>query len=301
MPTSLLREAGHPGLRVHKAVRSPDLELALAEGRRTGDGDDWFRTGPVKLFSDGALGSRTCHMSHDFADQQGNHGIAVTPYADLLAQVRSANGAGLAVAVHAIGDRANQLVLDAFEAAGPVGLRNRIEHAQHLRPVDVQRMARLGIVASMQPTHCTSDIDLAEQLLGDRDSASYARRSLLNAGVPLAFGSDAPVEEANPFHAMYAAMTRTRPDGTPDGGWQPGQRLSAGEALTAHTLGSAWAAGEDHRKGVLAPGFLADFVVVDTDPHVAPPEAVRAATVLTTVVGGLVRWQHDRSTQPTRA
>jgi len=309
-----LKADGDLHIRVHKGIRVAALDQAIAEGRRTGAGDDWFRTGPVKLFSDGALGSRTCHMSHDFAGEAGNHGIAVTPFEDLRDQGLRANAAGLAAAGHAIGDRANELVLDAFAAAleqrpaggasghrHPVGLRNRIEHAQHLRPEDVQRMARLGAVASMQPTHCTTDFDLADQLLGGRELASYAWRSMLNAGVPLAFGSDAPVEDANPFHALHAAMTRTRPDGTPAGGWQPEQRLSAAEALTAHTLGAAWAAGEDHRKGVLAPGRLADFVVVDTDPHLAPPEVVRDTTVLTTVVGGVVRWQHDSSNQPVRA
>jgi predicted amidohydrolase YtcJ len=293
-----MHQAGELALRVHKAIPVAYLDGAIDEGRRTGQGDDWFRTGPVKVFSDGALGSHTCHMTEHFAGNEDNFGIAVTAADEMVRIVRKANAAGIAVATHAIGDRGNQLVLDAYEAVDPAGtspLRNRIEHAQHLRPQDVVRLARLGVVASMQPTHCTSDIDLVSTLLADRDLSSYAWRSMLNAGVSLAFGSDAPVEDPNPFHGVFAAMTRTRADGTPSGGWQPRQRLSVGEALTAYTLGSAFAAGEEHRKGVLAPGKLADFIVLDTDPFAEPPEAVRRTTVLTTVVGGRIRWQRSGS------
>ncbi|MGW2145741.1 amidohydrolase [Nonomuraea bangladeshensis] len=287
-----LREAGELKIRVHKAIPTVHLEAAIAEGRRTGQGDDWLRTGPVKVFSDGALGSHTCHMHQAFAGEHDNTGIAVTPYEDLVRIFSTAAAAGIAVATHAIGDRANRLVLDAYEQIGPTpGLRHRIEHAQHLRPEDLTRMARLGVVASMQPVHCTTDIALVDSLLAGHDLASYAWRGMLNAGVALAFGSDAPVESPNPWAALYAAVTRTREDGTPVGGWQPEQRLSMAEAITAHTLGAAYAAGESDRKGVLAPGMLADFIAVDTDPYLEAPEAVLRTQVLTTVVGGEVRWQ----------
>ncbi len=277
-------------LRVHKAIRLEHLDSAIAQGRRTGQGDDWFRTGPVKVFSDGALGSHTCHMSRPMTG--GDHGIAVVAYPEMLRLFRAAAQAGIAVATHAIGDQANHLVLDAYEAMGPTpGLRHRIEHAQHLQPPDVARMARLGVVASMQPVHCTSDMDLVDALLPGHELASYAWRGLLDAGVTLAFGSDAPVEDPNPFAALYAAVTRTRPDGSPAGGWQPGQRITMAEALRAHTAGAAYAAGEEARKGILAPGMLADFIAVDTDPFQDPPEAVLRTSVLTTVVGGEVRWQ----------
>jgi predicted amidohydrolase YtcJ len=289
-----LHAAGELKLRVHKAIPMDHLDAAIAEGRRTGQGDDWFRTGPVKIFSDGALGSRTCHMSRPFAGEQGNTGIAVTPYDELVKLFGRAADAGIAVATHAIGDQANRLVIDAYEAIGrTAGLRHRIEHAQHLRPGDLTRMAGLGVVASMQPVHCTSDIDLVDSLLAGHELASYAWRGMLNAGVPLAFGSDAPVEHPNPFAALYAAVTRTRPDGTPAGGWQPGQRLSMAEAITAHTLGAAYAAGEEDHKGVLAPGRLADFIAVDTDPYREPADAVPRTRVLTTVVGGEVRWRRS--------
>ncbi len=282
--------AGELKLRVHKAIRLEHLDSAIAQGRRTGQGDDWFREGPVKVFSDGALGSHTCHMSRPMTG--GDHGIAVVPYPEMLRLFRTAAQAGIAVATHAIGDQANHLVLDAYEALGPTpGLRHRIEHAQHLQPPDLARMARLGVVASMQPVHCTSDMDLVDALLPGHELASYAWRGLLDAGAVLAFGSDAPVEDPNPFPALHAAVTRTRADGSPAGGWQPGQRITMAEAVRAHTVGAAYAAGEETRKGILAPGMLADFIAVDTDPFTDSPEAVLRTRVLTNVVGGEIRWQ----------
>lgn len=283
-----LRDDGKLKIRVHKAIPVAALELAIEQGRRTGDGDDWFRTGPVKLFSDGALGSHTCHMSEPFPD--GSHGIAVTPYDDLVRLVGRANAAGIAVATHAIGDQAANLVLDAYQQAATGGLRNRVEHAQHLQWADITRMAQLGVVASMQPTHCTSDIDLVRELLGDRDIASYAWRSVLVAGAALAFGSDAPVEDPHPFYGIYAAVTRMRRDGTPPGGFQPEQRVSVGEAISAFTLGSAYAAGEDRDKGALTVGRLADFIVIDTDPYDCEVEELPRTKVITSIVGGHIRW-----------
>ncbi|WP_029135661.1 amidohydrolase [Nakamurella lactea] len=284
-------------IRVHKAIPVSFLDRAIEQSRRTGDGDDWFSTGPVKIFGDGALGSHTCHMARPFAGDPGNTGIAVTPYDEIVALARKAVTAGIAVATHAIGDRANELVLDAYAelAADRTldlgGLRLRIEHTQYLRPGDAARMAELGVVASMQPTHCTTDYDLADELLAGHELLAYAWRTLLNAGAPLAFGSDAPVESPNPFLGLHAAITRQRADGSPPGGWQPEQRLTPVEALAAFTFGSAFAAGQDHRKGLLTPGRLADFVAVDTDPLAAPPEQIPSTTVLTTVVGGEIRWQ----------
>lgn len=288
-----LRDTGLLTVRVHKAIPVTALDRAIEEGRRTGDGDDWLRTGPVKLFGDGALGSHTCHMTRPFHGTD-SHGLAVTEFDDLCRLVRQAHDAGIAVATHAIGDRAAELVLDAYSAVDPTGdglLRHRIEHAQHLRPQDVARMAQQRVVASMQPTHCTSDIDLVETLIPKGPMASYAWRDLLDAGAPLAFGSDAPVESPNPFLGLYAAISRSRPDGSPDGGWQPEQRLGIGEAISAHTYGSAWAAGEDADKGRITPDRLADFIAVDVDPRTATPCEIRDAQVLCTVVGGAVRWQ----------
>ncbi|KNX37412.1 amidohydrolase [Luteipulveratus halotolerans] len=296
-----LKAAGDLMMRVHKAIPVQALEQAVHEGRRTGDGDDWFATGPVKLFGDGALGSHTAYLSEAYADSPADRGISVTPPDELLRLTRLATSAGIAVATHAIGDAAAVDVLDAYErvlAEGPLpsmpdgtALRLRVEHAQHLRPADVDRMARLGVVASLQPTHCTSDIDLADRLLAGHELASYAWAGLLRAGAPVAFGSDAPVEEPNPFHGLYAAITRQRPDGSPDGGWQPEQRLSLQQALDAYTVGAAYAAGQDQRKGRLLPGRLADLICVDRDPFEVTPTELRDTRVLATYVGGTCRWE----------
>jgi len=195
------------------------------------------------------------------------------------------------VATHAIGDRAAGRVLNTYENAPHSKLRHRLEHAQHLRRRDIDRIARLGVIASMQPTHCTADIEVAERALGDRDVVSYGWRSLLSAGAVLAFGSDAPVVPADPFHALAAAVSRQRADGTPAGGWQPQERLTMAQAWHAHTVGPAYAVGQELDKGTLGPGMLADLIAVDTDPFEAAAQQVWRAQVLTTVVGGQVRWQ----------
>ena len=293
-----MRESGRLQLRVTKAIPMVALDQAIAEGRRTGQGDDWMRVGPVKLFSDGALGSHTSHMSHEFLGDAGNHGMARLSSDEIAELAGKAVAAGIGVATHAIGDQANATVLDGYErvlAATGTGLRLRIEHTQHLQPADVERIARLGVIASMQPTHCNSDIDLVDELLSGQDLVSYGWKTLLDAGAVLAFGSDSPVEEPDPFHGLYAAVTRQRVDGTPEGGWQPHERLTMAEALHAHTVGSAYAAGDEGRKGMLKPGMLADFVAVDTDildEQLLAHEPVRVhdAQALATVVGGEVRF-----------
>ncbi|WP_417217972.1 amidohydrolase [Arthrobacter sp.] len=305
-----LRAEGKLRLRVHKSIPATSLERAIDAGWATGDGDAWLRTGPVKLFSDGALGSHSSHMGHPFPGEDGNTGIEVTPYLELLALVRRAAGAGIAVATHAIGDRANQLVLDAYQdllrhpldaAPGRPGsslpthrpLRHRIEHAQHLRPEDVQRVAGLGVVPSMQPTHCTTDIPLASTLLADRQLASYAWRSLIDAGAWPAFGSDAPVELPHPLHGIHAAVTRQRHDGEPAGGWQPGERITVAEAIAGFTTGAARASGEEALKGRLRPGMLADFTALAADPHAVDPRDLRELPVTATAVGGTLRYRND--------
>ena len=214
-------------LRVTKCTRDPDLEVAIAEGRRSGQGDAVFRVGPVKFFSDGALGSHTAHMTEPFIGHEGC-GIAAMPYEVLLERTLLAARSGLDVVTHAIGDEANRLVLGTFEAVRAEGLETllRIEHAQHVLPVDIPRFRALDVVASMQPSHCTADLELADEIIGPRRLASYAWRSFLDAGVRLAFGSDAPVEDPNPFYGLHAAVTRQRADGHPIGGWRPEERVT---------------------------------------------------------------------------
>lgn len=279
-------------IRVHKGTPMPDLERAIAEGRRTGAGDRWITEGPVKLFSDGALGSHSAHMHTDFADDPGNRGIEVMTVEQIADYVERANAAGLAVATHAIGDEANRRVLDAYERNVALtrehGLRNRIEHAQHLAHEDLRRFAPLGVVASLQPLHCTTDFELAGRRIGERRLANYAWRSFLDAGAILAFGSDAPIEPADVLAGIRAAVTRQRADGTPDGGFEPEERVTAGEALAAYTSGAALAAGLEHRAGRIAVGCDADFVALGADPTVADPETIAAIAVAGTIVDGEV-------------
>ncbi|GAA3884990.1 amidohydrolase [Leifsonia kafniensis] len=290
-----LNSRGELQLRVHKSIPLEHLDAAIAEGRYTGQGDDWLTTGPVKIFSDGALGSHTSHMGEDFAGQAGNRGIEVVPYPELVALVGKAAAAGIAVATHAIGDEANHRVLNAYQENHGVsrarGLRHRIEHAQHIRSSDISRFAELGVLPSLQPTHCTSDIPIAKTLLNGRSLRNYAWRSLTDASAQIVFGSDAPIEDPTPMHGIHAAVTRQNALGEPLGGWEPGERLSVGEAITAYSFGGAYAAGQENRVGRLAVGQLADFVVLDADPFAVSPEALRSISVLTTVVGGIVRYQ----------
>lgn len=286
-----LHGRGKLPLRVSKAIRHEDLPLAMEQGRRTGEGDAFLRVGPLKLFADGALGSHTCHMTSAFVGTS-HHGVPTLTPEQLRVYTELAVRAGISVATHAIGDRAATEVIDAYEhvldATGS-GLRMRIEHAQHLQRKDLSRMATRGIVASMQPVHCTSDFELVDRLLAGHDIVSYGWRSVLDAGVPLAFGSDAPVEDPNPLVALHAAVTRQRPDGTPLGGWQPHERISMTEALAAHSAGAAYAAGWDD-VGTLEKGMRADFIALDTD-LIAQPDAAASAQVLTAVVGGLARFE----------
>lgn len=291
-----LHAEGALRLRIHKCVRDGDLELAISEGRRAGQGDERFQVGPVKFFSDGALGSHTAHMTEPFIGHEGC-GIAVTPYPVLLERIRMSLEAGLDVATHAIGDEANRLVLDAFgtmRAEGRQGIL-RIEHAQHLRPDDIVRFRELGVIASMQPSHCTADLELVDAMLGDRPVATYAWRTLLDNGAVLAFGSDAPVEDPNPFFGLHAAVTRRRADGVPPGGWRPEERITLDEAVHAFTVGAYEAVGRTD-VGRLAVGQLADFIAVDRDLWAlerTDPMAIRDTQVLQTWVGGELAFERD--------
>lgn len=284
---------GDLAMRVVKCLPVTALEVAIADGRRSGDGDDWVRTGPMKIFSDGALGSHSCDMHHGFTGDEDNHGIEVTD-SDALWQLASrATAHGIAVTTHAIGDRANTRVLDVYERlrAAVVSLPLRIEHAQHVARADVARFADLDVIASVQPTHATSDMDLADDLLGTHDLVQYGARTFIDAGVLTAFGTDAPVELPDPMATLYAAVTRQRTDGTPPGGWHAEERVSLAQAIAAHTTGSWRAAGGFTSAGVLAAGQLADFVALDTDLFAASdPLAIARAHAVHTVVGGTTRW-----------
>ncbi|MBN1178420.1 MAG: amidohydrolase [Anaerolineae bacterium] len=284
-----LHARGTLGLRVVKYLPSDILNAALALRLRTGLGDDWLRIGGIKAFADGALGPRTAAMLEPFVGEPGNLGMMTLSQAELDHLVRRASGGGLALAVHAIGDRANRAVLDALSTAQPSTppLRHRIEHAQIVHPDDVGRFAALGVVASMQPIHATQDARMVDRYWGERGANAYAWRSLLNAGAVLAFGSDCPVEDMNPFLGIHAAVTRARSDGYggPDG-WRPEQRLSVTEAVWGFTQGAAYAGGMEQAIGSLSAGKWADLAVLDRDIFTCDPAAIAETQVLGTMIAG---------------
>jgi predicted amidohydrolase YtcJ len=272
-------------------IPEENLDAAIQAGLRSGFGDERLRIGGVKLFADGALGAHTAYMLEPFDDDSDDYGIAVSTAEHLTEAVGKASRAGIAAFVHAIGDRANHEVLDAIEASRQAGdgfgLRHRIEHTQILHPNDIPRLAKLGVIASMQPIHATQDMLLADALWGERSMGAYAWRSLLESGAALAFGSDSPVEDLNVMKGIHAAVTRRRADGSPGpDGWYPGQRLTVAEAVYAYTAGAAYASGEEAVKGTLSPGKLADLVVLSEDIFAVDPMAILETEVLATMFDG---------------
>jgi predicted amidohydrolase YtcJ len=272
-------------LRVWQSVpheRLPELE---ALNLRSGIGDDYLRIGYLKVFMDGTLGSQTAWMLDD-------SGVRITSGEELAEIVDRAARAGWPVGVHAIGDRANREALDAFEATrdvwAPRGLRQRVEHAQCLAPEDVARFAEIGVACSVQFSHAPSDRDLADRYWGERADGAYAFRSLWDSGALIANGSDAPVEDLDPLAGIRAGVLRTIDDRP---AWHPAETLTAEQALLAATVNPAWLAGDEHRRGRLLPGYLADLVVLNRDPLRCPPEELETVEVVATMVGG--RWVHN--------
>ncbi len=263
-------------------------------GAQEGLGNDWLKIGGLKGFVDGSLGSSTAKFFEPYLNEPNSTGVYVTPLNRLLEYTREADRAGLSVAVHAIGDRANAEMLDIFaevaKTNGPRDRRFRIEHSQHLRPQDFARYAELGVIASVQPYHIIDDGRWAEGRIGaKRCASSYACRSFLDAKVKMAFGSDWSVAPLNPLLGIDAAVNRRTLDGKHPGGWFPGQKITVAEAIECYTLASAFAAFEEQDKGTLEPGKLADFVVLSRD-ILDPAERDRIAEtkVVMTVVGGRV-------------
>jgi predicted amidohydrolase YtcJ len=240
---------------------------------------------------DGALGSTTALFYEPYADDPSTSGVPTTPEDSMRAWIGAADSAGLQVVVHAIGERANGLLLQIFDsvarAHGPKDRRFRIEHAQHLRREDIARFGQLGIIASMQPYHVIDDGRWAEKRIGpERIKTTYAFRSLLDQGAVLAFGSDWTVAPIEPLLGIYAAVTRRTLDGKNPNGWVPEEKITVEEALRAYTMGDAYGVFAEDRRGKLAPGYLADLVLLDRDITLIPAEEIEQVAVKATVVGG---------------
>jgi predicted amidohydrolase YtcJ len=294
----LLRRAELEGwltCRFYEIIPILDWQRLAAMGISHNMGDGFIKLGAVKAFADGSIGSRTAWMFMAYTDDSHTFGLPtplMDPPSKMEALARGANAAGIQVCIHAIGTRAVSEVLDIYEAIGgadPASRRFRIEHAQHMQPGDFKRFAKLGVIASMQPYHAIDDGRWVEKRIGpERAWWSYAWRSMLDVGAPLAFGTDWPVAPLNPLLGVYAAVTRSTLDGKHPDGWIPREKISLDEALRAYTAGSAYAAFQENEKGTLAPGKLGDIVVLSEDLFSIPADKIRNVLVEMTVVGGKV-------------
>jgi predicted amidohydrolase YtcJ len=267
-----------------------DLQNMRAQG---GTKDPWLKTGALKAFTDGALGSRTAAMLEPYSDDPSTRGILTVDPEKLTAMAIQRDKLGFQLNFHAIGDRANRIALDVFEAVakanGPRDRRDRIEHAQVVAPLDFVRFAELHVIASMQPSHQTTDMRWAEERIGrERIQGAYAWATMLKSGVRLAFGTDYNVEPISPFRGLYACVTRELPDGGPKNGWEPQEKISLADCIRAYTSGSAYAQFEEGKKGELKAGEYADFIILSNDLTKVPPAQVTKTRVLRTVVGGRI-------------
>jgi predicted amidohydrolase YtcJ len=280
-----LEEQGALSLRVWQSVPADTLPELRKLALRSGFGSPLLRVGYLKVFMDGTLGSQTAWMLD-------GSGVQITSAEDLAEIVQAGAAAGWPVGVHAIGDRANREALDAFERTRnvwqPAGLRQRIEHAQCLSLEDVPRFAELGVAVSAQFTHAPSDRDLAERFWGDKLEGTYAFRSLVDSGALVANGSDAPIEELDPWAGVVAGVLRTRNDRP---AWRPEEALTLDQALHATCVAPTWLSHDERNRGTLLPGRLADLVVLDRDPYALPVEALPEVQVVATMVAG--RWVHN--------
>jgi len=293
----LLRARRNGALSVRVSLYPPlaDWRRVADSVRASGPGDDWIRLAGVKGFVDGSLGSTTALFFEPYADDPTTSGLLTTPEDSLRNQIGRADSAGLQVVVHAIGEKANALVLDIYDSVAKVhGARDRrfrIEHAQHLRPPEVERMAAQGVIASMQPYHAIDDGRWAGKRLGTRVVDSYVFRSLLDHRVRLLFGSDWTVAPMDPILGIYAAVTRRTLDGKNPGGWIPQQKITVEEALRAYTGANAYGVFAEQSRGMLRPGYRADVVLLDQDLFAVAPEAIETTRIRATIAGGRVVYE----------
>jgi predicted amidohydrolase YtcJ len=296
---SELAEKGELTTRIYAVPMETNWQDQAKVGIRHAWGSSYLRLGAVKGYADGSLGSRTAYMFEPFADDPENRGLLsdeMHPPTAMRDRLMQADAAGLQLRVHAIGDRAISMMLDIFadieKAHGYHDQRFTIEHAQHMAQKDFARFASLHVIASMQPYHAIDDGRWAEKRLGhDRTRYSYAWRSFLNHGVKLALGTDWPVAPLNPILGLYAAVTRATLDGKNPDGWIPEEKITLPEAVEAYTMGSAFTEFQEHKKGSITPGKLADMVILSDNIFDFKPEAIRNVKVETTIVGGKVVYE----------
>jgi predicted amidohydrolase YtcJ len=294
-----LQEKGELTARLYVAPLIDDWENYAKVGMRHAFGSSLLRTGAMKAFADGSLGSTTAYFFQPYTDDPKTRGLLtdeMQPLSKMRARLIGADQAGLQLCVHAIGDEAISMVLDLFQdvvkANGEKDRRWRIEHAQHMAPKDFERFARLGVIASVQPYHAIDDGRWAERRIGpERIKTTYAFRTFLDHGVKLALGTDWDVAPLNPMLTIYAAVTRATLDGKNPNGWMPEQKLSVAEAVQAYTMGSAYAEFQEKEKGSITPGKLADMVILSDDIFTIDPKLIRNVQVETTILGGKVVWQ----------
>lgn len=292
-----LADDGALALRIYAMLANAGANLDAVARPIIAYGNDHLDVRAVKIYADGALGSRGAALLEPYSDDAENRGLPFVTEDELFHAVEKANRMGFQVGVHAIGDRGNRLALDAFErvqAGQPSALRNRVEHAQIIALDDIPRFAALGVIASMQPTHATSDMNMAENRIGaERIKGGYAWQRLLQSGAVIASGSDFPVELPNPFHGLYAAVTRQDRNGLPAGGWYASEAMSRQQALHSFTLAAAYAAHQEDRLGSLESGKWADFILVDRDFFEIPADEIDDIQVLQTWIGGRRVYQRD--------
>jgi predicted amidohydrolase YtcJ len=278
-------------IRVSEWLRFDDPVSVLVAHRAAHPFDDrMLHTGMLKGFMDGSLGSHTAAMLAPYADDPANSGIPRYQQATLDAMAKERSALGFQIGFHAIGDRGVEMALDAFAATSSTGHRNRIEHSQVVAPRDIARYKQLGVIASMQPNHLLTDMNWAKARLGpERARYSYAWKDFLNAQVPLAFGTDYPVEPINPLRGVYAGVTRANETGTAT--YFAENKLTIQQVISAYTEGSAYAEFSEKWKGRIAPGYVADFVVLDHNITQIPSAVLLKTRVLRTVVGGKTVYQ----------
>ncbi len=296
-----LEEKGELTTRIYVAPMITDWQNYAKAGIRRAFGSNLLRTGALKAFADGSLGSTTAYFFQSYSDDPHTRGLLteeMQPLSKMRNRLIGADRAGLQLCVHAIGDEAISLTLDLFQdvikADGRKDRRLRIEHAQHIAPKDFDRFAQLGVIASVQPYHAIDDGRWAEKRIGpERIKTSYAYRSLLDHGVRLALGTDWDVAPLNPLLTIYAAVTRATLDGRNPNGWMPEQKLTVAQAVEAYTMGSAYAEFQEKEKGSITPGKLADMVILSDDIFTIDPKLIRTVQVDTTIMDGKVVWQRS--------